>query len=285
MTTSSRQFSAAIVAAAVVLAVSSYAGAQPLLQLDYDAAKVFGSVQIAGGAIDITSGAMIVTTSSFGFVPDGYFNGTKQVLFPDEYGKLNVAEFGDAAIHDALLEGDDLAAGGYWNGTNGIFSSTADNNPDSNTGVGWVDNSVDAYSSFRGLAVNTSESIIGYAYYGDALLSGSVTALDKAVVSFSIATGGTTGLYGDFGSTINGQPEGMEWIDGDFYQDGSVGPFDLLTVEFNMGLPALYDAGPVTKSFSSMFPVPEPVTSSSLAVAAACAVGYRIIPRRVRRPG
>ena len=107
--------------------------------------------------------AMIVTTSSFGFVPDGYFNGTKQVLFPDEYGNLNVAEFGDAAIHDVLLEGDDLAAGGYWNGTNGIFSSTADNNPDSTRE--WAGSTIRLMpnSSFRGLAVNTSESIIGYA--------------------------------------------------------------------------------------------------------------------------
>ena len=71
--------------------------------LDYSDAKTFGSVHIAGGTIDLTNGAMIVTTSSFGFVPSG-----GQV---NEYGSPGVAEFGDAAIHDALAEGaNDTAA-------------------------------------------------------------------------------------------------------------------------------------------------------------------------------
>ena len=219
MTSSLRQSLLAIVSVAVVLTASSYAAAQPpLLVLDYNSAKVFGTVDIDGGAIDVTTGAMIVTTSSFGFVPEGYYIGSRQVLFPVEYGQLNVAEYGDAAIHDARLEGADYAAGGYWSGTNGIISSNAENG--SRTAVGWIDNSVGAYTSYRGVPVNTSQSIIGYAYYGDALMSGSITALDNAVVGSSI--GETIGLYGDFGNTINSQPEGVEWIDGDFDQDGAV---------------------------------------------------------------
>ena len=87
----------ACMAAVVALSIAAEASAQSLLVLDYDAAKQFGNVHIAGGAIDLTSGAMIVTTSSFGFVPTGGA--------PNEYGSPGVAEFGDAAIHDALAEG------------------------------------------------------------------------------------------------------------------------------------------------------------------------------------
>ena len=105
------------------------AGAQSLLVLDYHAPKTFGSVHIAGGAIDITSGAMIVTTSSFGFVPSGGQS--------NEYGSPGVAEFGDAAIHDAIVEGANFA-NGFWNGTNGIISSTAATRADGTLAIGWA---------------------------------------------------------------------------------------------------------------------------------------------------
>ncbi len=126
----------AMLAAVVAVAVASQASAQSLLVLDYNSAKIFGSVEIAGGAIDVTNGAMIVTTSSFGFVPSGDPGG------PPEVGVPGVAEYGDNAIHDALVEGGNYA-NGYWNGTNGIMSSTAQND---NSGflkaVGWIDNSI-----------------------------------------------------------------------------------------------------------------------------------------------
>ncbi len=77
--------------------------ATTLLVLSYREAKTSGNVHIAGGAIDITNGAMIATTSSFGFVPSGGQ--------ANEYGSPGLPEYGDAAIHDALAEGADYANG------------------------------------------------------------------------------------------------------------------------------------------------------------------------------
>ena len=86
---------------------------------------------------------MIVTTSSFGFVPSGGQT--------NEYGSPGVAEYGDPAIHDAIIEGANFA-NGYWNGTNGIMSSTAASRPDGTLAIGWLDNSVGFYSTWWGLS-------------------------------------------------------------------------------------------------------------------------------------
>ena len=87
----------ACVAGAVHFLLGGQALAQSLLQLDYRA-KVFGTIEIADGAIDITNSAMILdATSAFGFVPvGGQLN---------EYGTPGVPEYGDNAIHDAIEEG------------------------------------------------------------------------------------------------------------------------------------------------------------------------------------
>jgi hypothetical protein len=256
-------------AVVITVPMASAASAGSLLVLDYDAAKTFGTVHIAGGAIDLTRSAMIVTTSSFSFVPSGgQFN---------EYGAPGVAEFGDAAIHDALVEGANYN-GGYWNGTNGILSSTAANNsPDYNSGVGWIDDSIGTYTSFRGVAVGPGQTIIAYAYYGDADLSGAIDTGDQQLASHSL--GQTVGIYGLRGSMVNGHPEGMEWVDGDFKQDGIVdNNNDLGWIQANNGLPALYTAGPFAPSFdpATARGVPEPATGGLVATAlgAAMCVGY-----------
>ncbi len=269
--------------ALILIAIATGASAQSLLVLDYNSAKVFGNVEIAGGAIDITSGAMIVTTSGFGFVPDGYYNGTRRVPYPDEDGQLGAAEYGDAAIHDAILEGANYATGGFWNGTNGIFSSTAGNGS-GNTAVGWIDNSIDAYTSFRGVAVTTNQSIIAYTYFGDALLQGSITTSDSTVVTNAL--GENVGVYGAIGNTVNGQPEGVEWLDGDFNQDGVVNSLDLGLLQSNLGQPALYTAGPFAPGFNPAAlqggEVPEPASPVLLAATATCAIGVHLRWKRLR---
>jgi hypothetical protein len=82
-----------------------------------------GSVGIANGYIDVGTGAIIVPTASFGFIPD--------TLCDPAYlaGTPGVAEYGAPAVHDAIMEGSNFypASGnpGYWNGQTGIFSSAA----------------------------------------------------------------------------------------------------------------------------------------------------------------
>lgn len=262
----------ALLAAIVALAAfAAQASAQtPLLQLDYNSAKIFGTVEIAGGAIDLTNGAMIVTTSSFGFVPTGGA--------VNEYGEPGVAEYGDAAIHDALAEGVNYN-GGFWNGTNGIMSSDAENNAGTNTTIGWIDNSLGIYSSFRGVPLTTSESIIAYTYYGDADLNGVVDSADYGL--WSAGLGQPVGLYGQTGSIVNiwngtslvPTPEPPEWIDGDFDQSGSVDSADYGLWSANYQLPPLYTAGQIQPAAASA--VPEPATFVLLAAFALSGFGVR----------
>jgi hypothetical protein len=265
-------FRRALIASIIAVATTSIVSATSLLQLDYNAAKTLGAVHIAGGAIDLTNGAIIVTTSSIGFVPSG-----GQI---NEYGASGVAEFGDAAIHDALVEGANYASG-FWNGTNGILSSTAANNPNGNTAVGWIDNSIGVYTSFRGLSVGPGQSIIAYTYFGDADLNGVIDTGDQQLLSNSL--GQTVGIYGLRGSMVNGNPEGMEWVDGDFNQDGLVdNNVDLVNLQFNNGMPALYDAGPLAPSFNpatARGAVPEPATGGLLAAI----LGAALLGAHVRR--
>jgi len=250
----------ACMAAVVALAVAAEASASSLLQLDYNAAKAFGSVHIAGGAIDLTNGAMIVTTSSFGFVPSGGA--------PNEIGSAGVAEYGDNAIHDALAEGANYS-GGFWNGTNGIQSSSAANNANTNTAIGWVDNSIGAYSSFRGVPVSTDQSIIAYTYYGDADLSGFVDNSDYGLWSAAYLQSQSQVYPG----------RGVEWIDGDWDQSGFVDNSDYGLWSANYLQPALYSPAPVVPSAAAA--VPEPTTLALLAVGELACLGVRF-PRKSR---
>jgi len=216
-------------AAVVALTYASQASAQALLVLAYSNAKTFGNVHIAGGAIDITSGAMIVSTSGFGFVPSigGHANG--------EYGSAGVAEFGDAAIHDAIVEGFD---GGAWNGSNGIISSTAATDPSGLTAVGWIDNdALGAYSIYRGITLHSGQSIIAYTYYGDTDLSGYVDDADVNNVNNNFGSNlpGDSYLGGSF------YPD---WADGDTNYSQSVDVGDRYAVESTYHLPRLFSVGP-----------------------------------------
>jgi hypothetical protein len=250
-----------LIVAVITVAMSSVAAAQSILVLDYNGAKTFGAVHIAGGAIDITSGGMIVTTSSFGFVPSGGQ--------ANEIGIPGVAEYGDNAIHDALAEGANYA-GGFWNGTNGIMSSTAANNFNTNTAVGWLDNSIGAYSTFRGVPVTTNQSIIEYTYYGDADLSGYVDLSDYGLMSAAYKQSQSQ-IYPD---------RGVEWIDGDFDQSGFVDSSDYGLWSGSFLLPPLYSPAAIVpwttgSAASSAVAVPEPTSLLLLSVAAVAGLGWR----------
>jgi autotransporter-associated beta strand protein len=163
-----------------------------------------GAVYLDGGVIDVGSGALIVATTNFAFVPQG---GQGNEYLVNGIGNV---EYGDAAVHDALAEGANYVAG-FFDGTNGLLSSTAANNPNGNTAVGWIDNVIEFYTDlFRGAAVSASQIIISYAYYGDTDLSGYVDSADySSMVNYWYQT---SGLY----SEIYDVPYGVEWIDGNF---------------------------------------------------------------------
>jgi autotransporter-associated beta strand protein len=116
-----------------------YGNSQAVLYLG--PSEAFGKVEIDGGLIN-TAGALIVTTSSFRFVP--------AFPIPGEIGTLGVPEYGDNAINDALLEGEATSA-------NGVYVTL----PISGDGsVGWFDNSSGSYTVFEGVPINTSQSVI-----------------------------------------------------------------------------------------------------------------------------
>ncbi len=273
----------AALAAVVALAVASQASAQSLLILSYSNAKTFGNVHIAGGAIDLTNGAMIVTTSSFGFVPAGGA--------PNEYGSPGLAEYGDAAIHDALAEGFNVN-NGWWNGSNGITSSTAATDPTTSTTVGWIDNQLGFYSTFKTdgqgnpVPVGPGQSIIGYTYFGDADLNGFVDTGDYGL--WSAGLGQPVGLNGQNGQMITsyyvpgheGTPqsilEPVEWPNADLDQSGAVDTGDYGLWSATLGLPALYTPAPVVPAIAGgPASVPEPSTLFLLAVAGLCGLGVR----------
>jgi hypothetical protein len=253
----------------VALAVASQASAQSLLQLAYNSAKDFGNVQLGGtgsgqGAIDITNGAMIVNTAGFTFIPDQ----TAGNGYGFEYGTPGVPETGDAAIHDAILEGLNAGNGGYENGTNGIYSSVAATN--TSFMVGWLDNGVlgNAYSTFRGVTVPPNSSIIAYTYSGDTDLSGNVDSADLINLgnNYNQSTGGYIGH--------------VDWYDGDNDYSGNVGSAELINLGNNYNLPPIYSAGPVVPAASAAIAaVPEPATVLLLVVAALCGCGIRFVRR------
>ncbi len=252
---------------ACICFVIASAGGQALAQ--------HGGTIDLGGAGNYVS-ALIVTTSSFGFVPSGGQ--------PDDYGTPGVPEYGDNAIHDALVEGANFANGGYWNGTNGIISSSAQNGFGGNANlvglvsVGWVDNSIFAYTSFDGVAVNTSQSIIATTWLGDALLEGQANSDGYQQWANSIANPGAY-IYGGT------KPE---WIDGDFNYDGRVDSDDYglwsntMTTpgaNYNLGFDPngpVIPAADASESPNSQYilisnpPVPEPASLALLMSAAAC---------------
>jgi hypothetical protein len=253
----------AFVAAAVALTVAAEASAQStLLQLAYSNAKTYGNVHIAGGAIDLTNGAMIVTTSSFGFVPSGGQ--------ANERGTPGTAEYGDNAIHDAIIEGANLA-GGFWNGSNGITSSYAANWGNGDIGVYYLDNNFVGLPTFRGIPISASQSVIATTWFGDGDLNGVVNSDDYGLWLGYLAT--HTTLYG-------GPPES---VDGDFDYSGVVNSDDYGAW---LGTQALGDGtapitggglwyGPIVPSSSGPVSVPEPASVVLLGFAAVAGLAYR----------
>jgi autotransporter-associated beta strand protein len=96
--------------------------------------------------------------------------------------------------------------GGHWNGTSGtmgvITSTTAANDPMHLTAVGVAT----GLTSFELGTVASTDVLVKYTYYGDALLTGSVTSADYAKIDLGFLTNLTGWQNGDFNydNVING---------------------------------------------------------------------------------
>jgi autotransporter-associated beta strand protein len=188
-----------------------------------------GLVINTGGSLDITNNHMIIS----------YADGTQATV--------------DSTIRGYLVTG---YAGGAWNGTSGINSSSAAANP--GFAVGYADG---ADGVVAGLSSGQIE--VKYTRYGDANLDGVVSGTDFTI------------LVGNLGKSVNA------WDKGDFNYDGVVSGTDFTLLVGNLGkaangsdiaLPAAdiaaIDAFAAANGFS-LAAVPEPVTASLMLMAGA----------------
>jgi hypothetical protein len=198
-----------------------------------------------GGYLDIGQGGIVVPENS--------------IFYENSSGEMFS---GLPAVQAMLSAGYD---GGAWNGL-GIDSSAAAQDQDGYTAVGYIDNNVTKYSTWRGVSLNTAtdsngnlldpQVLISYTYYGDALLQGTVTASDLAISESS------------YNKVQSGQSVAATWANGDFTYDPVIGLGDYEAC-LN-GYDAVQDGLLPNLNFGVVSAVPEP---GALALLGADAVG------------
>jgi autotransporter-associated beta strand protein len=164
-------------------------------------------------------------------------------------------------------------AAGAWTGP-GINSSTAA--AGTTTGIGFADNSILAFTSFKGVNVGPTDVLVKYTYYGDADLDGDVDGNDVGRWA--------TNFTGSGGSTSK------TWVEGDWDYDGDVDGNDVGRWAVNFtgsggGTLNIPDAQPEAVALLEAMGftvVPEPTGVSLLGVAGAIGVATR---RRRRLQG
>jgi fibronectin-binding autotransporter adhesin len=171
-------------------------------------------------------------------------------------------ETGYGTINTQVATG--RGANGVWTGA-GITSSAAAASP-SNTALAVVVNDTNQtpaatlsgtkiFGTFDGQTVNDGDVLVKYTYYGDALLTGSITAADYIQI--------------DSGFTSNGALTG--WFNGDFNYDGKINGDDYTLIDnaFNSQGSVTFasgSAGPTSQIAPSA--VPEPTTLTLFSIAA-----------------
>jgi len=234
----------AYLACAVALGVAQQASAQvnlpagtPGTILPYNTVAYYSAINLGGnngGYININNSAVVVPTANFTFIPNS-------IVTANLYGSPGLAETGDQALHDAIYQGYN-PNDGLWNGESGFTSSTAANqaavNGDFDTGIGYINNSRDNYTSFEGFNLTTCQipgqppgtyysptalSIVSVALIGDTQLTGNLPSSGD----FGDVTDGELGLLGPMGG--GGESDGTsvpEWQDGNFFYEQGLGSDD-----------------------------------------------------------
>jgi hypothetical protein len=145
--------------------------------------------------------------------------GAGVMLFP------NAGPVGLTTVTGLIREGFD---GGAWDGTSGITSSTAADDPQHLTAVGVLLNntggSTPMYTSFGGTAAGPNDVLIRYTYYGDTNLDGKVDTGDYTRIDFGFLTHANSWYNGDFNydGVVNGSDYTL--IDNTFNQLGTAKP-------------------------------------------------------------
>jgi fibronectin-binding autotransporter adhesin len=220
----------------------------------------------AGGAVTVSDPAthadrtLLTITGSSGLT----FGGTTNAW----QGKLNlngndlivkgVGATGLANITNQLKEGFSSGTS-YWNGANGIVSSTAANDTTYLTALGSRSGGI----SFDGVSTTATDVLVKYTYYGDANLDGSVNGADYQQIDLG------------FGSHLTG------WSNGDFNYDGVVdgSDFSLIDNTFNQinasGASPLAVVAGSADLVASPADVPEPTTLALLGIGVMGLLGRR----------
>jgi fibronectin-binding autotransporter adhesin len=156
-----------------------------------------------------------------------------------------------AAVFTQLQNG---FAGGGWNGTSGIVSTSPNGAAGSSLyTLGEVESGTDV--------------LVRYAYYGDADLSGTVDGTDYSLIDTGFASqGGPNPLTG--------------WQNGDFNYDGHIdgSDYSLIDNAFNMqtgSAPAVQIASNTSEIVGGSAAVPEPASLSLFGIAATALLGRR----------
>ncbi len=183
-----------------------------------------GIVPITLGTLSISSGARFVLDTAA-----AHTDRTVLVL-----SSLTNSGLMDLGGNDLIVHGGSLTAvtsligegynGGPWNGGSGITSSAAAGTDNTALGIELNSNGTTTLmTAFDSVAVNTSDVLVKYTYFGDADLNGVVNGSDYTLID----NGLNNGLTG--------------WRNGDFNYDGVVNGDDytLIDAAFNSQGPAL----------------------------------------------
>src|SRR5262249_4571075 len=143
--------------------------------------------------------------------------------------------------------------GGDWSGNALTSSSAAASGIAHKTALGYASASSINVSTFDGVSVSGSTTLLRYTYSGDANLDGVVNALDFNALASNF-----------------GRASGKLWVQGDFNYDGFVNSLDFTAVASNFNL-----ALPSPPALGAAALVPEPASLAALWIG-------MLIPRRRR---
>jgi hypothetical protein len=161
--------------------------------VQFDNAQDLATLAVdAGGAARANAGGgNVITTGSLDITGNGFVNLTDNAMVIDYAGASPIA-----TVQTYLTSG---YAGGAWNGTGGINSSSAA--ATTNTGIGYAE-ATDLFTvfpaPFAGVSVDNTAVLLTYTLYGDANLSGSVNLQDFNRLAANFGASPRRWSHGDF---------------------------------------------------------------------------------------